>query len=693
VESVLSFFGQSQSRGGIAGAAMPLLIVALIVMMVVPLPTILLDVFFTANIMLAVLVAMVSVNTHRPLDFSAFPSVLLIATVLRLALNVASTRVVLAEGHNGPDAAGHVIEAFGEFVIGGNYTIGILVFIILVVINLAVITKGAGRVSEVTARFTLDAMPGKQMAIDADLNAGLLTNEEAKIRRADVAREADFYGAMDGASKFVKGDAIAGIIILLINIFGGLLIGTVSHGLTLSAAAETYIKLTIGDGLVAQIPSLLLSIATAIIITRTSEPQELGSQIAGQMALPHAWGPASAIMGLIGLMPGMPGWLFLPAAAMGGYAAHRMLRRVANAEAPATAPVVELLPRDNSNIEVSDISESSRVKLEVGYSLASLADQGEDSPLVARINGIRKQLSRELGIVVPVVRITDNLSLEPHAYRILLGGMIVGEDRVEPDRLLAINAGQAAFDLPGPKVVDPCFGLEAIWVDHLDRERARAAGYTIVDASTVIATHLQSLLQRHAAELLDQDDVQSLLDNLGRSSPNLVANVVPKIVPLHTLTTVLRHLLGERVPIVDLRRVLDAIAATPVKGKEPRDLAESIRPALGTILIQRISAVRDPLRVVTIESDLEQLLHQSLKQAGGDPLGIEPGLIRKLGEILATESDRAAGSDRPLVLVTTPALRYPLSLIFRGHVTDLTVLAYNEIPSSKTVDVVTVLGK
>jgi flagellar biosynthesis protein FlhA len=361
----------------------------------------------------------------------------------------------------------------------------------------------------------------------------------------------------------VKGDAIAGIIILLINIFGGLLIGTVSHGLTLAAAAETYIKLTIGDGLVAQIPSLLLSIATAIIITRTSEPQELGSQIAGQMALPHAWGPASAIMGLIGLMPGMPGWLFLPAAAMGGYAAHRMLRRVANAEAPATAPVVELLPRDNSNIEVSDISESSRVKLEVGYSLASLADQGEDSPLVARINGIRKQLSRELGIVVPVVRITDNLSLEPHAYRILLGGMIVGEDRVEPDRLLAINAGQAAFDLPGPKVVDPCFGLEAIWVDHLDRERARAAGYTIVDASTVIATHLQSLLQRHAAELLDQDDVQSLLDNLGRSSPNLVANVVPKIVPLHTLTTVLRHLLGERVPIVDLRRVLDAFVARP----------------------------------------------------------------------------------------------------------------------------------
>jgi len=536
-------------------------------------------------------------------------------------------------------------------------------------------------------------MPGKQMAIDADLNAGLLTNEEAKTRRADVAREADFYGAMDGASKFVKGDAIAGIIILLINIFGGLLIGVVSHGLTLSAAAETYIKLTIGDGLVAQIPSLLLSIATAIIITRTSERQELGSQIAGQMALPHAWGPASAIMGLIGLMPGMPGWLFLPAAAMGGYAAHRMLRRIANAETTAAAPVVELLPRDNSNIEVGDISDSSRVKLEVGYSLASLADQGEDSPLVARINGIRKQLSRELGIVVPVVRITDNLSLEPHAYRILLGGMIVGEDRVEPDRLLAINAGQAAFDLPGPKVVDPCFGLEAIWVDHLDRERARAAGYTIVDASTVIATHLQSLLQRHAAELLDQDDVQSLLDNLGRSSPNLVANVVPKIVPVHTLTTVLRHLLGERVPIVDLRRVLDAIAATPVKGKEPRDLAESIRPALGTILIQRISAVRDPLRVVTIDSDLEQLLHQSLKQAGGDPLGIEPGLIRKLGEILATESDKAAGSDRPLVLVTTPALRYALSLIFRGHVTDLTVLAYNEIPSSKTVDVVTVLGK
>lgn len=670
---------------------MPLLMVALIVLMVVPLPTTMLDVFFTANILLALLVAMVSVNTHRPLDFSAFPSILLIATILRLALNVASTRIVLAEGHTGPQAAGRVIEAFGAFVIGGNFGIGLLVFTILVVINLAVITKGAGRVSEVSARFTLDAMPGKQMAIDADLNAGLLTNEEAKIRRRDVAREADFYGAMDGASKFVKGDAVAGIIILLINIVGGLAIGVMSHDLPLSEAASIYVKLTVGDGLVAQIPSLLLSIATAVIVTRTSERQDLGEQIATQMALPRAWGPVGAAMGLIGLLPGMPGWLFIPAAGAASFTAFHLARRErrrANEPAPPPRPVSS----DPALITLGDVADSARIRLELGYGLVPLAEQDQDSPLQARINGVRKQLSRELGIVVPRVKLTDNLTLEPRTYRISLGGMTVGEDQIEPDRLLALNAGSAAFELAGPKVIDPSFGLDAVWIEQLDRERARAGGYTVVDPSTVLATHLQSLLLRHSAELIDQDDVQAMLDNLARTNPNLVANVVPKMVPTHLLTSVLRHLLAERICVADLRRILDGLAMVAVKNKEPREISESLRPLLGALLIQRLGPVRAPLRVITLESDLEQLLQQSLRQAGGDPLGLDPGLVRRLSSLLATEADKAAAMERPLVLVTTPALRYPLVATFHPTVPDLTVLAYNEIPAAKSVDVVTVLG-
>lgn len=687
-----SILKQFDARRVSINSAMPLLLVALIVMMVVPLPTLMLDVFFTANILLALLVAMVSVNTHRPLDFSAFPSILLLATVLRLALNVASTRVVLVEGHNGPDAAGHVIEAFGEFVIGGDYAIGILVFVILVVINLSVITKGAGRVSEVSARFTLDAMPGKQMAIDADLNAGLLSNEEAKARRSDIAREADFYGSMDGASKFVKGDAIAGIIILLINIVGGLIVGVFSHGLPLAEAASIYTKLAIGDGLVAQLPSLLLSIATAIIVTRTSDRQHLGAQIATQMAMPKAWGPAGAILGLIGLLPGMPGWLFLPAAGAASFAAYRMSREELRRGTTPAAPPPET-SHDASLITVNDISEAARIKVEVGYALVTLAEGGQDSPLQARINGVRKQLSRELGIVVPRVKIADNLSLDPQAYRIFLGGMVVGEDRIDPDRLLAINPGAASAALNGTRTVDPSFGLEATWIERHERERARTLGYTVVDPTTVLATHLQALLLRHAEDLIDQDEVQALLDNLARTNPNLVANVVPKIVPLHLLTAVLRHLLSERICVADLRRILDALAGVMPKNKEAREISESIRPALGPLLIQQLSAVRDTLAVITIESDLEQLLQQSLRQANGDPLGIEPGLTRKLSEILATEADKAAAAGRPLVLVTTPLLRFPLSSTFRSSIPDLTVLAFSELPPTKTVEVVAVLGK
>ncbi|HWK36785.1 flagellar biosynthesis protein FlhA, partial [Sphingomonas sp.] len=518
--------------------ALPVAMLTLVALMVVPIPAALLDVFFVANIAISLAVLMVSLNAQKPLDFSAFPTVLLFATLFRLGLNVASTRVVLVHGHEGEAAAGHVIEAFGTFLIGGDYVVGLFVFAILIIINLMVVTKGAGRVSEVSARFTLDALPGKQMAIDADLNAGLITPDEARARRVEVATEADFYGSMDGSSKFVKGDAMAGLLILAVNIVGGLILGTVSHGLTVKDAAQTYILLAIGDALVAQLPSLMLSIAAAAIVTRVTSSDDLAGQIGGQFASHKTWTPVAAILAILGVLPGMPHFVILPAAAIAGFAAWR-LRQAALRPAPAPPqPAAE--PQDLSKIGWDEVTDSMQVMLDIGYGLVPLVDERKGSPLMGRITGVRRQLSKELGFVVPQVRVRDDINLAPYTYRIVIGGVVVGEDQVSPDEMLALDTGQAVGSMPGKPVKDPTFGLDAVWISSADADAATGAGYLVVDPGTVIATHLNQNLLAHASELLGPDEVQSLLDGLKERAAALVAALCPQPVPLTTLTQVLR---------------------------------------------------------------------------------------------------------------------------------------------------------
>jgi len=674
---------------------LPIIFVSIIAMMVIPIPPILLDIFFTFNILIGLVVAMVSLNTNRPLDFSSFPTVILLSTVLRLALNVASTRVILVNGHNGANAAGDIIKTFGEFIIGGNYAVGILVFAILIIINLIVITKGAGRVSEVSARFTLDAMPGKQMAIDADMSAGLITNEVAKQRREDIARESDFYGSMDGASKFVKGDAVAGIIILLINIVGGLVIGTLSHGLPLAEAADFYVRLTVGDGLVAQIPSILLSLATAIIITRVSEKQELDREMASQISLPKAWIPVTGIMLLMGLIPGIPIIIMWTAAGISGYFAWKfqMKEKISSSELSNDDSMGSNDDTSNNNeIQISDISETGRIRIEIGYALTKMLEEGEQSPLVVRITGIRKKLSRKYGIVIPVVRIRDNISMEPQNYNIAIGSVVVGEDKVFPSHLLAINAGNVKLSLPGIKTIDPSFGLESVWIEQHDKDRAKSAGYTVVDPGTVIATHLSQVLEYYIEDLIGQDDVQGLLDNLAESSPNLVSNIVPKLVPLHTITQILKNLLAEKVSISDIRRILEAISLHATSSKDSRELTEKIRPSLGWLIVQNLGDLRSPLQVTTMDTSLESLLLQGLQQ-GGDQLNIEPSLLQKVGSLINDEHKRAVSNSRPLVIVTSPAIRYPLFSILRSFVNDIVVISIKEIPDTKKVEIVSTIGK
>jgi flagellar biosynthesis protein FlhA len=589
---------------------------------------------------------------YRPLDFSAFPTILLFATILRLALNVASARVVLVHGHEGTAAAGHVIESFGEFVIGGNFVVGILVFIILMVINLVVIVKGTGRVSEVAARFTLDAMPGKQMAIDADLNAGIITPDVARKRREEVARESDFYGSMDGATKFVKGDAIAGILILVVNIVGGLIIGMVQHGLPASEAASTYVTLTIGDGLVAQIPSLLLSIATAVIVTRESGETDLSKT-------------------LIGILPGMPNLLFLIAAAGAAAIAHIANKRdkkeaedlVLEAAKPSLGLESSTEEEDKSEITINDVANTTPLLIEVGYGLIPLIEDAARGALVSRITGIRKQVSRDLGFIIPQMRIRDNLSLMPSAYRITIAGVIAAEDQVINGKLLAIQGPNSNILLPGQKVKDPTFGLDAVWIDPADKPRALAAEYTVVDAGTVIATHLHQLLMQRGADLLGQDDVQDIIDHFAKSAPNLVQGVVPKIVSLPQLTQVLKALVAEQIPIADMKRILEAVSGA--KGRETEDLIEAARIALGPILIQRISSPKEELPIVTLDTGLEQLMIQNAKQNGAMGNAIEPGLARKLIEAFEEQSNLLAKTGKTLVVVTTPILRRELATLVR----------------------------
>ena len=673
------------STGGFTprSALLPLGILTLVVLMVVPIPPLLLDIFFTLNLGVALIVLMVAINTRTPLDFSAFPTVLLFATLLRLSLNVASTRVVLVGGHKGTAAAGHVIEAFGSFLIGGDYIVGIFVFAILMIINLVVITKGAGRVSEVAARFTLDAMPGKQMAIDADMNAGLLTADQARIRRAEVSTEADFHGSMDGASKFVKGDAVAGVMILFINIVGGLILGDVQHGLSLSVAAKTYILLAIGDGLVAQVPALLLSIAAAMIVTRVSSEHDLAGQISSQFASPAAWVPVAVILGLLGALPGMPHLVLLPAAAGAGVAAWALSRKRPEPPAPAAAP------SDPASIAWEDVADNAQVGLDLGYGLIALVDEARGAPLMARITAIRRSLSKSLGFVVPVVRVRDDIALSPQTYRILIDGVVVGEDQAWPDDVLALEAGPIDVVVPGRAVKDPSFGLDARWIDPGETDLATAAGYTVVDAATVIGTHLNTLLADRAALLLGQDEVQKLLDGLAATAPQLVSGLVPKLLPLATVTQVLQRLVEEGVPIRDLRGAVAALAAVAARSPDAGELTELVRPALGGAIVQTLAGLREPLPAITLAPELEELLAASVRAAPGSGYPFDPALAGRVLDSLAEAGGRQAN---PVAIVTAPPVRRALFQLIRHRLPGTRVLSIFEIPDDRAIEVVATVG-
>ena len=677
---------------------LPLAILMLMVMMVIPLPAFLLDVFFTTNILLSLLILMVSLHTFRPLDFSSFPTVLLFATILRLGLNVASTRIVLSSGHTGSDAAGKVIEAFGEFVIAGNYVVGIFVFAILIIINLVVITKGAGRVSEVSARFTLDAMPGKQMAIDADLNAGLLTSEEAKQRRDDIAKEADFYGSMDGASKFVKGDAIAGILILLINIIGGLIIGIAQHNLPVSTAAENYIILSVGDGLVAQIPSLLLAIATAIIVTRVSTSQDLSKQIGTQIGIKQAWLPSAGVLFLLGIIPGMPNLLFLTASALTFFIWWTIKKQEESSGEINDKSVKEndedkLDSTDDDNtLSLSEIADNSAISMQLGYGLIQLVDDENDGPLIARITGVRKQISKDLGFIIPQVRIRDDLSLEANHYRIRIGQEIVAEDKIFPQLLLAIPGDSAQTKIEGTDVKDPSFNMDATWIEPHQQARAENLGYMVVEPEAVIATHLNQILSKQAADLLGQDDVQALLDNLSKTSPQLVSSTVPKLVPLNILTSILKLLLIENMPISDLKRILEVLASLNVKTMSPIELAEAIRPTISSLLIQQIAPLNNALPIITFSAELEQMIVNIAKQTGANGLILEGSLIQKIVSSINSVMEKMQTENRKAVMITAPVIRRDLSQMLRQHIPTLDILSFTELPDNKKIEVVANIG-
>ena len=674
---------------------LPVAILMLMVMMVIPLPSFLLDIFFTTNILLSLLILMVSIHTFRPLDFSSFPTVLLFATILRLGLNVASTRIVLSAGHTGPDAAGKVIEAFGEFVIAGNYVVGIFVFAILIIINLVVITKGAGRVSEVSARFTLDAMPGKQMAIDADLNAGLLTSEEAKQRREDIAKEADFYGSMDGASKFVKGDAIAGILILLINIIGGLIIGIAQHNLPVSTAAENYIILSVGVGLVAQIPSLLLAIATAIIVTRVSTSQDLSKQIGSQIGVKQAWLPSACVLFLLGLIPGMPNTLFLLGSGLTFFVWWMLRKKSEELDediriSDENNDVEDV--KDENSISLSEIADNSAISMQLGYGLIQLVDDENEGPLIARITGVRKQISKELGFVIPQVRIRDDLTLEANHYRIRIGQEIVAEDKIFPQLLLAIPGDSAQTKIEGTDVKDPSFNMDATWIEPHQQARAENLGYMVVEPEAVIATHLNQILSKQASELLGQDDVQALLDNLSKTSPQLVSSAVPKLIPLNILTSILKSLLAEKMPISDLKRILEVLASQNIKNMSPIELAEAVRPTISGLLIQQIAPLNSPLPIITFSAELEQMIVNIAKQTGANGLILEANLIQKIVTAINNVIEKLQSENRKAVMITAPVIRRDLSHMLRQHIPTLDVLSFTELPDNKKIEVVANIG-
>ena len=675
----------------IKSGVLPLGIIVLVAMMVLPLPVFLLDIFFVSNILISLVILMVAMHTFRPLDFSSFPNLLLIATVLRLALNVASTRVVLGQGHTGNDAAGQIIEAFGNFIVSGNYAVGIFVFIILVIINLVVITKGAGRVSEVSARFTLDAMPGKQMAIDADLNAGVLSAEEATNRREEIAQEADFYGSMDGASKFVKGDAIASILILAINIIGGLIIGISQYDLPVSTAAETYVLLSIGDGLVAQIPSLLLAISTAIIVTRVSSKQDMATHIGDQLSISRAWIPVSAVLLLIGFVPGMPNLLFITSAivaATAGFLARRVERKRETKIEDSIEDENVQDDVDGDQLRLEDVTDYSPVSVQLGYGLVEMVDDDTGGPLVERITGIRKQVSKALGFIIPAVRIRDDLTLSSNQYRIRIGQTIVGEDSIYPDRKLAIPGDDTNIKLDGIEVKDPSFGMNATWILPSQQNEAEEKGYVVVAPESVLATHLSQIFYKHSGKLIGQDDVQTLLDNLSQTAPSLVESLVPKLVPLHNLTGVLRELLSERVPISDLKIILESLAGLVGKNLSVIETAEAIRPNLAGLLIQQVAPLNKALPVITFNSELEHMLIKMAKQNGEEGLVLDNELATKLISNISDLNQKLISEGNTAVLVVSPNIRRQISGIIRQHIEDLIVLSFTELPDNRKVNVV-----
>lgn len=678
------------------GFGTPLILIVMISMMMLPLPPFLLDIFFTFNIALSLVVLLAVIYSERPLDFAVFPTVILVATLLRLALNVASTRVVLLNGHNGTDAAGQVIKSFGEVVIGGNYTVGIVVFIILVVINFVVVTKGAGRVSEVSARFTLDALPGKQMAIDADLNAGLINQEQAIKRRTEVAQEADFYGSMDGASKFVRGDAIAGILVLIINIVGGLIIGIFQYNMNFNDAVHNYILLTVGDGLVAQVPSLLLSTAAAIIVTRVSSAQNMGQAVISQVfAKPRSLVIAAAIIGLIGIIPGMPHIAFiLLSAGLAGIAylfinQEKVKRDQQDKEQNEFSQISD---SKLSELSWDDVNPVDVIGLEVGYRLIPMVDNAQGGILLSRIKGVRKKISQELGFLIPSVHVRDNLDLKPNHYRLSLAGVIMGESMIHPDKWLAINPGQVFGNLEGIPTRDPAFGMDAVWINENQKEKAHTLGYTVVDASTVVATHLSMILEQNSQQLLGYEETQQLLDKLAISSPKLVKELVPDGLTLGMVSKVLQGLLSEHIPLTDIRTIVETLAEYASKSKDTEYLISQVRIALSRLITQKISGLNEELPIITLKPELEQLLHNTLQNSGHGGVSFEPGMADKIQQALIQFAAQQQAKQESSVLVVQPSIRTVLARFVRTISNDFHVLSYQEIPDNKQIRIIGTVG-
>lgn len=678
-------------RGGVQQLAGPVLILLILSMMVLPLPPFMLDLFFTFNIAISVIVMLVAINVTKPLDFSVFPTVLLVSTLLRLSLNVASTRVVLLEGHTGPGAAGQVIDAFGHFLVGGNYAVGIVVFTILVIINFVVITKGAGRVAEVAARFTLDGMPGKQMAIDADLNAGLIGEDEARRRRSTIAEEADFFGSMDGASKFVRGDAVAGILIMFINVIGGLFVGVLQHSMDVGSAAKAYTLLTIGDGLVAQIPALIISISAGMVVTRVGDSQDLSQQFMGQLFNnPRLIGLTASILGLLGMIPGMPNLVFLLLATCLGVLAwdmdrrQRMVKPVPVVVAPTVAP-------ESQDASWSDVAPLDVLGLEVGYRLIPLVDKAQDGELLRRIRGIRKKFAQEIGFLVSPVHIRDNLELKPNAYRILFKGVEIGQGEAFPGNLLAINPGRVVGEVRGIATKDPAFGLPAVWIDVGLRDQAQAFGYTVVDASTVTATHMNHLILAHASELLGRQETQALLDHLAKEMPKLIEDLVPKVLPLGVVQKVLQNLLEEGIHIRDMRTIVETLAEVAPRSQDSEVLTVQVRIALGRSIVQQLYPSGSELQVMSLDPQLERVLQQAIS-GGGENASIEPGLADTLIRETSAAAQRQEALGLPAVLLVPGSLRTLLSRFLRRGISQLKVLAHGEVPENKIIKVTSIIG-